>query len=256
MKVFDAHLHIIDDEFPLDTEVDYTPPTYKAADYRQDVLGLQVCGGAVVSGSFQGFDQTYFDKALDSLGPGFCGVTQLPVDTKDAEVLRLHDRRIRAIRVNLRRRVDHRLEDYVELGQRVYDLTGWPMEIYMNAADIPEVEGLLRSLPAVSIDHLGLTEEGLPHLLRLVDRGLRVKASGFGRVEMDPAEAVRAIYDVNPEALMFGTDLPATRAQRAFRMEDARLIQECLQEPEAERVFFDNAEAWYYGKAEQTKREW
>ena len=35
-------------------------------------------GGAVVSGSFQGFDQSYLLDALDQLGPSFVGVTQLP----------------------------------------------------------------------------------------------------------------------------------------------------------------------------------
>lgn len=44
-------------------------------DYRRETADLGVIGGAIVSGSFQGFDQGYLLKALDEMGPAFCGVT-------------------------------------------------------------------------------------------------------------------------------------------------------------------------------------
>jgi len=45
--------------------------------------------------------------------------------------------------------------------------------------------------------------------LELVDAGVKVKATGFGRVDLDPGEVVRRIVDVDPTALMAGTDLPS-----------------------------------------------
>ncbi|CAM5203566.1 hypothetical protein UACE39S_03205 [Ureibacillus acetophenoni] len=77
----------------------------------------------------------------------------------------------------------------------------------------------IEKLPAISIDHLGLSEEGLPHLLKLVDKGVHVKATGFGRVELNVENALKSIYDTNPDALTFGTDSRITRAKRPFEYE-------------------------------------
>jgi len=73
--------------------------------------------------------------------------------------------------------------------RRVYELVGWHSELYIDAKELPEIASTIEALPAISIDHLGLTEEGLPHLLKLVDKGVRVKATGFGRVELDVKQA-------------------------------------------------------------------
>lgn len=63
------------------------------------------CGGAVVSGSFQGFDQDYLVAALKELGPSYVGVTQLPFSVSAEEILRLHRGGVRAIRFNFKRGV-------------------------------------------------------------------------------------------------------------------------------------------------------
>jgi predicted TIM-barrel fold metal-dependent hydrolase len=81
--------------------------------------------------------------------------------------------------------------------------------------------------------------------LVLVERGVWVKASGFGRVDLDVKAALKDLYHANPEALMFGTDLPSTRAPRPFATADVRLIQEVLGTEAAQRVFYDNAAAFY-----------
>ena len=84
-------------------------------------------------------------------------------------------------------------------------------------------------------------------VLRLVERGVRVKATGFGRVDFDVREVLSTIYTINPEALMFGTDLPCTRAPRPFRDNDLRLIIDTLGEQECARVLFENAMEFYAG---------
>ncbi|TKI81762.1 2-pyrone-4,6-dicarboxylate hydrolase, partial [Bacillus wiedmannii] len=81
-----------------------------------------------------------------------------------------------------------------------------------------------------------LSEEGLPHLLKLVDKGGHVKATGFGRVELDVENALKPIYEVNPDALMFGTDLPSTRAKIPFEYGDVKLIQQLFDEQATENI--------------------
>ncbi|GJN95251.1 hypothetical protein NJB1907f44_31280 [Mycobacterium marinum] len=62
-RLFDAHFHIIDPSFPLIGNEGYFPPAFTIGDYRARTAGLGIRGGAVVSGSFQGFDQGYLRRA-------------------------------------------------------------------------------------------------------------------------------------------------------------------------------------------------
>jgi predicted TIM-barrel fold metal-dependent hydrolase len=220
LAVFDSHLHVIDPRFPLVANEGYVPEPFTAADYRARTTELDVRGGAIVSGSFQGTDQAYLLDALERLGPGFVGVTQLPADASDEEILALDRAGVRALRFNLHRggALDERL------ARRAHELAGWHAEVY--AGDLATVEPRLRALPRLCIDHLGLTADALPALLRLVERGAKVKATGFGRVELDVRATLRAIAAADPSALLFGTDLPGTRARRAFALADAELVAE------------------------------
>lgn len=103
MRIFDAHFHIIDFDFPVIENQGYTPPSYIVEDYQKETALFNIEGGAIVSGSFQGFDQNYLLKALKQLGPSFCGVTQLPYTVTDDEILHLHKNGVRALRFNIQR---------------------------------------------------------------------------------------------------------------------------------------------------------
>ncbi|UOQ83463.1 amidohydrolase family protein [Gracilibacillus salinarum] len=245
MRIFDAHFHIIDDSFPIKENQGYLPPNYVVSDYQRETAALHVAGGAVVSGSFQEFDQEYLAHALNELGSSFCGVTQLPATVTDEEIIHLHNRGIRAIRFNIKRGGSATLSELNYLARRVYDVAGWHSELYIDAKDLPEIMPTIEQLPAISIDHLGLSEEGLPYLLQLADKGIHVKATGFGRVDLDVEHALKAIYQANPDALMFGTDLPSTRARRPFAISDITLIQRIFDEKAADKVLYTNALQWY-----------
>jgi len=86
---------------------------------------------------------------------------------------------------------------------------------------------------------------GFRSLLRLVERGARVKATGFGRVDFDVPVTLKAIAEVNPDALMFGTDLPSTRSPRPFARSDIDVLRNALDPVHARRALHDNASAWY-----------
>ncbi|MCE3556046.1 amidohydrolase family protein [Pseudonocardia sp. RS11V-5] len=242
--VFDAHFHVVDARFPLYENNGYLPDEFTVGDYRDRTTTLNITGGAVVSGSFQRFDQTYLLDALRQLGPRFVGVTQIPHDLPDREIVELADQGVRAVRFNLRRGGSAGLEHLDHLARRVHDLAGMHTELYVDARDLPGLADTLAALPAVSIDHLGLHADGLPELLALVERGIKVKATGFGRIVLDPAQAVRAILEVDPTALMVGTDLPSTRARRPFADADLELVADAAGE-HLDAVLHDNAVAFY-----------
>ena len=88
-KVFDSHFHIIDKRFPLRPNQGYLPGNFSAIDYLKSTHDYDIAGGAIVSGSFQQFDQTYLLSALEELGPNFVGVTQLPASVTDDELVEL-----------------------------------------------------------------------------------------------------------------------------------------------------------------------
>ena len=236
---------MIDPRFPLQPNRGYLPGPFTAEDYLERTAPLNIVGGAVVSGSFQAFDQGYLIDALGRLGPSFVGVTQLPASVSDEEVLRLHAAGVRAVRFNLYRGGSESLDHLERLALRVHDLAGWHAELYVDSKDLPELEPRLAALPRVTIDHLGMTRDGYPALLRLVERGVKVKATGFGRVELEVSGALREIAAVDPGALIFGTDLPGTRAERPFEESDVDLVAETLGEPLADRVLRENALHWY-----------
>lgn len=244
-KVFDAHFHIIDPRFPLVPNQGYLPERYIARDYLVRMEDYRLLGGAVVSGSFQAFDQDYLVNALGRLGAGFVGVTQLPVGTADDEILELDLMGVRGIRFNVKRGGSEDIRHLDAMARRVHELAGWHTELYVDSTDLAALYPVLSELPAVSIDHLGLSKAGFSDLLRLAEKGVKVKATGFGRVDFDVAHALRDLYAANPASLMFGTDLPSVRAERPYANADFRLIIATLGEDAAQRVLFENAAEFY-----------
>jgi len=135
--------------------------------------------------------------------------------------------------------------DLGAMAARFHELAGWHVELYVDAAGLNAVRETLLQLPAACIDHLGLTRAGMPTLLALVERGLHVKATGFGRVDFPVEDALRAIHSANPGALLFGSDLPSTRAPRPFGETDIHRVADALGEAGARAVLCDNALAFY-----------
>ena len=244
-RLFDSHCHIIDHRFPIVPNQGYTPPNFPLEDYLAQAKPLGVVAGAVVSGSFQANDQTYLMDLLPKLGPAWVGVTQIPNDYPDAEIAKLGALGVRAVRFNVfRGRIDS-VDDIVALATRCHSVAGWHSEIYADAAALKPHVDRLAKLPKFSIDHLGMNGEGLPVLLDLVAAGWKVKATGFGRVKMDVPKVLEAVAKKSPDALVFGTDIPSTRAARPFEAADIDLIERVLGPELAQKVFWDNSLALY-----------
>jgi len=240
-KLFDSHFHIIDARFPLVTNQGYLPDNFTTTDYLARTDAYNIAGGAIVSGSFQAFDQEYLLAALDELGPAFVGVTQLPANVSDAELISLDNAGVRAVRFNLKRGGSEGIENLERFANRVHEVVGWHIELYVDSKDLPQLQDTLLGLPAVCIDHLGLSSAGFSSLCLLVEKGLFVKATGFGRVDFAVNKELRTLAEINPDAIVFGTDLPSTRAPRPYSDNDYLLVIEALGEVVAQKVFYGNA---------------
>jgi len=245
MKLFDAHFHVIDPRFPLVTNNGYLPETFTCHDYLTRMQNYDLTGGAIVSGSYQGFDQSYLLDALKTLGLSFVGVVNLATTATDQEILDLHAAGVRAVRFNLRRGGSEKVEVLENTAQRIHHLCGWQFELYVDSSELDALYKVLLRLPAYCPDHLGLSRRGFSTLLKLAEKGAHIKACGFGRVEFDVVAAMKQIYSINPGAMMFATDLPSTRAPRAYSDKDFSLIVDSFTEDEAKNIFYNNAIAFY-----------
>ena len=246
IPVFDTHFHIIDFRFPVSENQGFMPPSFPVADYRKRTAGLGIAGGAVVTGSFQNFDTAFMRDAIAQLGPTFVGVVQIPADMPDDEILSLDAVGVRGVRFNLVRGGSASIGDLDRVARRVYDLAAWHVELYADAKDLAPMAERIARLPATSIAHLGLSQAGLPTLLRLAERGTKVKATGFGRVvDLDVPAAIRALARANPDCLMFGSDLPSQRARRAFEPNDMAILRDNIDATLERKVFCENAVAFY-----------
>lgn len=243
--LLDAHFHIIDPAFPLTPNEGYLPEPFTVSMYQAAVEPFQIMGGVVVSGSFQAFDQGYLLAALKNFGSSYAGVLNLPANTKDEQIVALYQKGIKGIRFNLFRGGSETIDHLLDFAKRIYDLCGMHVELYISGEQIEAHVDLLKQLPKFSIDHLGLTKTGLNALLKLVENGAHVKATGFMRVDFDPLSRMKQISAINPNALLFGTDLPGTRASRLFDISDLQLIQDNFSQKDCEKIIFENAVNFY-----------
>lgn len=253
-KIFDSHFHIIDSKFPLVENQGFVPDYYTANDYLKELkeMSIEVTGGAIVSGSFQGYHQDYFAEAISELGSNFVGITQLPFDTTDEDILKLNDVGIKGIRFNLYRGLSSTPKEIKDLSERVYQLCNWKTELYLNLQTIDkEIEELMFTLPKVSIDHLGMHKCSIEKLKKIVNADIPIRLTGFGRVgyERDEIrELITILYSENPSSLIFGSDLPSTRANYRFSTKDIQLIKETVGSEAQDKIFFQNGESWYLNK--------
>ena len=243
--VFDSHFHIIDPRFPLIENAGYLPSQFTTRNYMSCLSEYKLTGGAVISGSFQGFDQSYLLETLRDLGPNYVGVTQLPASATDQQISDLKEQGVRAVRFNLRRGGSETIDQIQSVAYRVHAIADWHIELYVDAHELDNIYALLCELPAVSIDHLGLSKAGLPVLKKLVENGVYVKATGFSRLDFDPVRAIKELSDINPEAVMFGTDLPSTRAPVPYSDLDLSLLLEAFEPEFIQKILETNARKFY-----------
>jgi len=153
---------------------------------------------------------------------------------------------VRAVRFNLfRGMAGQNFDEMLVLSKRVFENFGWHTEIYMDARNIEDLYPFLSRIPKLVIDHLGMNQVESDKIRLLVETGTIFKATGFGRINMDPIPVMKEMLAINPGSVIFGTDLPGTRARRPILRSDIELIESNFTEKESQLIFKETAEKLY-----------
>ena len=171
IKVFDSHFHIIDPKYPVVENQGFTPRPFTIRDYLRETDVFELVGGAIVSGSFQQQGQSFLVAAVNKLGDNFVGVTQILDETSNDTIMSLDRCGVRAVRFNMKRGGSEKIARLSSLAARVYELASWHVELYIDSKDLDDLYSVILGLPAVSIDHLGLSKAGFPIILKLAEAG-------------------------------------------------------------------------------------
>jgi predicted TIM-barrel fold metal-dependent hydrolase len=253
-RLIDSHFHVFDPGFPSPGNQGFNPDPFLAGDYLRATRPLGVTAGVLVAASTHGLDPAPVLAPLAELGPGFVAVLNADLSWDEEALRRLAAAGARGLRYNLFRGVSGPVKEVIALARHARNAAGLHAQVYADMAAMrPHLDGLASLGGGLVIDHLGMTEAGLPVVLELVSAGAMVKATGFGRVTLDVRRALERIEARRAGALMFGTDLPSVRAERPFDPTDIVLIEEVLGPARAASVLHDAAAAYYgIGMSEAT----
>lgn len=263
----DSHMHIFDTRFAPSPHWTRTPPDAPVAAYRllQQRLGTQRT--VVVTPSTYGTDNACTLDALDQFGDSARGVAVVAHGVGDAELDRLHARRVRGLRVNFvtpQSWGETTPDMLTTLARKVARLEGWHIQVFMHPEQIAALAGVLAALPVpLVVDHLGRIDpaEGPPGaaygaLRRLLDGGNTwVKLSGaymrsavHGPGYADTLPLGRALVQDAPERLVWGSDWPHT-TEAPGTVNDADLVDllQAWAGPHAtmDRILVDNPARLY-----------
>lgn len=238
----DSHMHIFDTCFAPSPHWKRQPPDAPVAAYRRLQQRLGTRRAVVVTPSTYGTDNACTLDALDQLGDDARGVAVVAHDVSDAELDRLHARRVRGLRVNFvtpQSWGETTPGMLATLARKVARQPGWHIQVFMHPEQIVALEGVLAALPVpLVVDHLGriAPAEGPAAAAYGVLRGLLdggntwVKLSGaymrstvHGPGYDDTLPLGRALVLAAPERLVWGSDWPHT-TEAPGTVNDADLV--------------------------------
>ena len=234
----DCHMHIYDDRFPVAPGTTLRPPNATVGQYRLLQSRLGVKRNVVVTPSTYGTDNRCTLEALRQFGDQARGVAVIDTSVSDDELQTLHGGGIRAIRFNLSYPGATTLDMLAPLAARISNL-GWHIELVVQGARLPQLEPHLAALPCpLVIDHIahvpqpgGLSSDALRAAQRLVERGNTwitlsgpyVDSKTGAPAYEDVAPVAKALIDMAPERMLWGTDWPHPTA-KARKPDDANLL--------------------------------
>jgi predicted TIM-barrel fold metal-dependent hydrolase len=180
----------------------------------------------LVQASGHGFDNRAMLAALAELGERGRAVAVVPPDFPFEELQKLHAAGVRGVRLNLVTLASRHGGDRaqaVRAYERLIEPLGWHLQLFADAATLQSLETALRRcrVPVV-IDHMGLPDAaaglgqpGFGALLRLMkEEHVWAKLAGADRITRksgrlrDAVPFMRALADVAPERLVWGSDWP------------------------------------------------
>lgn len=201
----------------------YVPPAVDIEDYAAHLAALRLQHGVLVQPNVYGTDQRCLVDALAHLKGRARGIAVLPLSVDDAELRRLHQAGVRGVRFH--GLAANELDALRAFAARISALD-WHIQIYAPLAWVAANAEYLHTLPCpVVLDHFAGLKTASPvisdefcKVIRLVKDGPGwVKLSGGFRATTSPmpyevlAPHARALADVAPHRLVWGSDWPYTR---------------------------------------------
>ncbi|MBB3178186.1 amidohydrolase family protein [Variovorax sp. Sphag1AA] len=256
----DAHVHVFGpaEHYPRVPHPHYTLPDGNLQQLQRATGVLGVERFVIVQPSYYGTDNRCMLDALDAAGDSARGVAMVEDDVSDDALRALHDRRVRALRLDLFLRSKlptAELQAFIERSiERVKPL-GWHVQFYTPGW---VVRDLIPALPSLAtdfvIDHMGymlesdgLTRADFDRLLRAVADGRGwFKLSGPYRLAKDGNYArlkplAQAIVDAVPDRVIWGSDWPHIPEGGRDTGELLNLLADWIPDPDARRkVLVDN----------------
>jgi 2-pyrone-4,6-dicarboxylate lactonase len=222
----DSHCHIFGpgDQFPYHPNRSYTPPDAGKDTLKSlhDYLGID--RAVIVHASCHG---TYMDATLDAIASSngnYRGTAMVDKDVSDAELRRLHEGGIRAVRFNFVKHLESvpDPDEVQRMADRVKEM-GWHLVVHLDAVDIDELSPMLLELPVpFLIDHMarvkaseGVDQPAFRTLINLMRHdNAWVKICGGERISSQDApfhDAIpfaQSLIAAAPSRVLWGTDFP------------------------------------------------
>ena len=239
----DAHCHVFGPaaDFPFAPERKYTP--CDAGKGRlwalRDHLGFS--RNVIVQATCHGADNSALVDALSAADGLARGVATVRRNVTDRELRVLDAAGVRGVRFNFVKRLVDKLphEDLRIIADKVAPL-GWHVVLYFEAAELPEIYGLISALPTqVVVDHMGRPDVSLPvegpefgRFVRLLaehpnfwskvscpERLSQIGPHGYE----DVIPFSRHLVERFPERVLWGTDWPHPN-MKSHMPDDGKLV--------------------------------
>lgn len=239
----DAHCHVFGPaaDFPFAPERKYTP--CDAGKGRlwalRDHLGFS--RNVIVQATCHGADNSALVDALSAANGLARGVATVRRNVTDRELRVLDAAGVRGVRFNFVKRLVDKLphEELRVIADKVAPL-GWHVVLYFEAADLPEIYGLISALPTqVVVDHMGRPDVSLPVEGAQFERFVRLLAEHpnfwskvscperLSQVGPNGYEDVipfsRHLVERFPERVLWGTDWPHPN-MKSHMPDDGKLV--------------------------------
>jgi len=237
----DAHAHILGPygRYPLSENRGYTAPEAPVEAYKALMAGLGIERTVIVHGGCHGADHSVTFDAIKALWPRARGIASgLPLDVGDDVLQNMNELGIRGIRLTTFLPGSTPVDDIGEMAQRVETL-GWHIQLLINGPkQMEELAPKLRGLPVpLVIDAMAefappatVNHPGFNALLHLVEgQNVWVKFiaphrnSKMGPPWVDMMPFVKALINIRPDRMIWGTDWPHVAAWDHMVPDDADL---------------------------------
>jgi predicted TIM-barrel fold metal-dependent hydrolase len=223
----DSHVHVFgpEDAYPRVDHPHYTLPDGPVPLLTRMGGALGIERFAIVQPSFYGTDNRCLLDALGTLGNRARGVVMIQEDLGDDELRQMHERGVRALRLDLFLRAAWKTADiaaYIRRSMARVRLLGWHVQFYTPGQVVRDLIPYLADLDGdYVIDHMGymlesdgLTRADFDRLLDVVTKGRGwfklsapyrlAKDGNFARLE----PLARAIVEAVGDRTVWGSDWP------------------------------------------------